>query len=180
MKVKLMAAAVIALAVGLFFSHTFAYQSGINSVVVETQADALDAVADNAVETKAIQAKDSERYAELDKANKKLQNKYDKLLQQAKSKVTDNAKKYDICTYDSDTLQLLMDSASGGSYRGKTSSTGSGFDYSIPRSTLADNWYKARIYRTDYRERQKVFYKPLFAPVASHGGARSPGSGYRA
>jgi len=178
MKYKFLSLAVLAAVVSLLFSHTFAYNSGANSVTVAVQADALDTVATAAEATKAINTKDSDRYAILDKNNRSLQTKYDKLIKQSRNMVKpDDAQKFAVCTYDDDTLQLLLDSASGGKHTGSTSSLGGGFDGSIPRITLAGYWYTPGNDRAGHRERYAILQKPMFAfePDRSYAGSSGPG-----
>jgi len=179
--IKMLAISLLAVTAALFASHTFVYNSGINSVTVAVQADALDTVAKATEATKVINTKDSDRYATLAKNHKSLESDYGKLLQKYRDKVKpDDAKKFDICTYDTDTLQLLLDSASGGKHTGSAANIGSGFNGAIPRATLADYWYTSGNDRAHYRERQAFLQKPVFAVEFDRSYERSPGSGIRA
>lgn len=179
-KYKLLSILGIAFAVGLFFSHTFAYNSGMNTVTVAVQADALDKVDVATESVKVINAKDSGRYAVLAKNHKSLESDYGKLLQKYRNKVKpDDAKKFDTCTYDTDDLQLLMDSASGGKHTGSTASIGSGSNGSLSRSKVTGNWYTSGIDRAYDRKRQAVLQKPMFSSEPYRGYAGSSGSGIR-
>ena len=176
--IKMLAISMLAVTAALFASHTFVYNSGINSVTVAVQADALDTVAKATEATKALNAKDSDRYAVLDKNHKSLESKYSKLLGKYRNTVKpDDDKKFEVCTYDTDTLQLLMDSASGGKYTGSAANIGSGFNGAIPRATLAGYWVTSRNDRAYYRKRQAFFQKYMFAFQSNRSYAGSSGSG---
>ena len=178
-KLYLAGACMLALGVGLFFSHTFAYQSGSNAVIAEYQAQALDQVADVETKQEKVAALDSTRYEQLDKAHKSLQSAYGKLLKEAKSKAAPDDAKYAVCTLDTDTLELLKASASGGLYQRISASDGSRFDGTLHRLATTRNGNPPRADRAIYRKRPAVLHQPVFAPFSYRGSAGSSGSAVR-
>lgn len=178
MRTRLFSVVALSAAVALLsYTHSFAYESGANSVAVAVQAESIDAVEDAQASVSTINTKDSERYAVLAASNKDLQVTYDKLLKKSRDKVTpDDAKKFSVCTYDNDTLQLLNESASGGIDNSSASYNRSGFDGDIRRFGVVADWIPARSNRAVYRKQQAILYQSMFTPESYRGYTGSPGS----
>lgn len=150
------------------------YESGVLSVQVDVQDEAIGAIASVDESKTIIASNDARRYHETAKSLSDLQISYDTLLAKSKRAVAANEpEKYTICTYDADDIQLLnraLKGAGNGSGDRASANQRSRAHDPVRLSQADPDWYKTGAGRADHRKRSPVLRQSMYSAKFDSGG----------